>query len=51
MPTQRSYDKSMELYRRAVELIPGGSQTNSKRPTTYALGAFPIYAQDAAGFR
>jgi len=41
----------MELYRRAVEVIPGGSQTNSKRPTAYALGAFPIYAQDAAGAR
>ncbi|MCD6359950.1 MAG: aminotransferase class III-fold pyridoxal phosphate-dependent enzyme, partial [Armatimonadetes bacterium] len=51
MSTQRSYDKSMELYRRAVELIPGGSQTNSKRPTAFALGAFPIYAQDAAGAR
>ncbi|MGD9497903.1 MAG: aspartate aminotransferase family protein [Armatimonadota bacterium] len=47
----RSYQRSLELYRRAIELIPGGSQTNSKRPTAYALGAFPIYAQDAAGAR
>jgi glutamate-1-semialdehyde aminotransferase len=47
----RSFDKSLGLYRRALELIPGGSQTNSKRPTAYALGAFPIYAQDAAGAR
>lgn len=51
MSELRSFDRSLELYRRAVELIPGGSQTNSKRPTAYALGAFPIYAQDAAGAR
>lgn len=51
MSDLRSFDKSLELYRRALELIPGGSQTNSKRPTAYALGAFPIYAQDAAGAR
>jgi len=47
----RSYDKSLELWRRAIELIPGGSQTNSKRATAYALGAFPIYAQSAQGAR
>lgn len=51
MSDLRSFDKSLGLYRRALELIPGGSQTNSKRPTAYALGAFPIYAQDAAGAR
>lgn len=51
MSELRTFDRSMELYRRALELIPGGSQTNSKRPTAYALGAFPIYAQDAAGAR
>ncbi len=51
MSDNRSFDKSMELYGRALNLIPGGSQTNSKRPTAYALGAFPIYAQDAAGAR
>ncbi|HUS80709.1 MAG TPA: aminotransferase class III-fold pyridoxal phosphate-dependent enzyme [Armatimonadota bacterium] len=51
MSVQRSYDRSIELYRRALELIPGGSQTGSKRPTAYALGAYPIYAQDAEGAR
>ncbi len=51
MSQERSYDRSMELYRRAIEVIAGGSQTNSKRPTAYALGAFPIYAQDAEGAR
>jgi len=47
----RSYDRSLELWRRAIEMIPGGSQTNSKRATAYALGAFPIYAQRAEGAR
>jgi glutamate-1-semialdehyde aminotransferase len=51
MPGHRSFDRSLELYARAYELIPGGSQTNSKRPTAYAYGAFPIYAQDAEGAR
>ncbi|MFW5867806.1 MAG: aspartate aminotransferase family protein [Armatimonadota bacterium] len=51
MPEQRSYDRSLDLYRRALELIPGGSQTNSKRATAYALGAYPIYAQNADGAR
>lgn len=51
MSQERSFDRSLELYRRAIELIPGGSQTNSKRPTAYAMGAFPIYAQDASGAR
>ncbi|MGI5819901.1 MAG: aspartate aminotransferase family protein [Armatimonadota bacterium] len=51
MSEQRTYDRSMELYRRAIELIPGGSQTNSKRPTAYAPGAYPVYAQNADGAR
>ncbi|MBD3292441.1 MAG: aminotransferase class III-fold pyridoxal phosphate-dependent enzyme [Armatimonadia bacterium] len=51
MSEQRSYDRSVELYRRAVEAIPGGSQTNSKRANAYAPGAYPIYAQKAEGAR
>ncbi len=51
MSQDRSYDESLKLYRKAIDLIPGGSQTNSKRPTAFALGAFPIYAQDAEGAR
>ncbi len=51
MSEQRSYDRSLELYKRAIEVIPGGSQTNSKRGTAYALGAYPIYAQNAEGAR
>jgi len=48
---QRAYDKSLELWNRAAQLIPGGSQTNSKRATAYAPGAYPIYAQRAEGAR
>jgi len=51
LPDQRSYDKSLELWNRAVQLIPGGSQTNSKRATAYAPGAYPIYAERAEGAR
>ncbi|MGQ9730235.1 MAG: aspartate aminotransferase family protein [Candidatus Zipacnadales bacterium] len=44
-------DLSEKLYAKAVELIPGGSQTNSKRPAGYAPGAFPIYVERAKGCR
>ena len=43
--------KSEELYARAVELIPGGSQTNSKRPQGYAPGVFPAYVERGKGCR
>ena len=41
--------KSLEIWRQAEALIPGGSQTNSKRPGNYAFGAYPIYAARAQG--
>ncbi|MBM3475931.1 MAG: aminotransferase class III-fold pyridoxal phosphate-dependent enzyme [Armatimonadetes bacterium] len=44
-------DLSEKLYAKAVELIPGGSQTMSKRPQGYAPGAFPIYVERAKGCR
>jgi len=37
--------KSKELYERARKIIPGASQTGSKRPESFAPGAFPIYIQ------
>lgn len=43
--------KSMELYRRALEVVPGGTQLISRRPTRYALGASPIFAARAKGAR
>ena len=44
-------DKSLELYQRAAQIIPGASQTNSKRPQGYAPGAFPIYLDYGKGCR
>ena len=41
--------KSLEYWQEALELIAGGSQTNSKRPQGYAPGAFPIYVDRAKG--
>jgi glutamate-1-semialdehyde 2,1-aminomutase len=41
----------MELYRRALELIPGGTQLVSRRPTRYAHGVSPVYAARAKGAR
>lgn len=43
------YDRSLELFEEARRLVPGGSQTNSKRPQAFAYGAYPIYAGRAKG--
>lgn len=51
MPDPLDLSRSQHLFARAEELIPGGSQTNSKRPTGYAPGAFPIYAERGKGCR
>lgn len=51
MPDKLNIARSLELWSQAVDLIPGGSQTNSKRPTGYAPGAFPIYVDHAKGCR
>lgn len=48
---QRTIARSMDLYRRAVELIPGATQLISRRPTRFAYGVSPIYAERAAGAR
>ena len=42
-------DRSMELYRKALRLIPGGTQLISRRPTRFAYGVSPIYAARARG--
>lgn len=44
-------ERSYELYRRANELIPGGTQLLSRRPTRYAYGVSPVYAARAKGAR
>lgn len=41
----------MELYARAEKLIPGGTQLISRRPTRFAYGVSPVYAERAAGAR
>jgi glutamate-1-semialdehyde aminotransferase len=43
--------ESLRLWEEAEQLIPGGSQTNSKRPRHYAFGQYPIYAARAEGSR
>lgn len=43
--------RSMELFQRATELIPGGTQLISRRPSKFAYGVSPVYAQRAKGAR
>jgi glutamate-1-semialdehyde 2,1-aminomutase len=43
--------QSMDLYARALELIPGATQLISRRPTRFALGVSPVYAERAKGAR
>ncbi len=50
-PRDLNLDLSEKLFARAVQVIPGGSQTTSKRPEGYAPGAFPIYLERAKGCR
>ncbi|MGH2367022.1 MAG: aminotransferase class III-fold pyridoxal phosphate-dependent enzyme, partial [Chloroflexota bacterium] len=49
--TPLALDTSLALWERATRVIPGGSQTNSKRPAAYAFGHYPIYASRAEGCR
>ena len=48
---QSRVPRSMELYRRAGELIPGHTQLRSRLPSSFAYGVSPIYAQSAKGSR
>lgn len=41
----------MELYQKAEELIPGGTQLLSRRPSRFAYGVSPVYAERARGAR
>lgn len=43
------FTESLDLFAHAQEVIAGGSQTSSKRPSAYAFGAYPIYAARASG--
>ena len=41
--------ESLKLWEEAERVIPGGSQTNSKRPAAFAFGKYPIFAARAEG--
>ncbi len=41
----------MELFHRALEILPGGTQLISRRPTRFACGVSPVYAARAQGAR
>lgn len=43
--------ESKQLYDEALRLIPGGSQTLSKRPQAFAMGLMPIYLERGQGCR
>ncbi len=43
--------KSQALYSRALQLIPGGTQLVSRRPSRYAAGVSPAYFARAKGAR
>jgi glutamate-1-semialdehyde 2,1-aminomutase len=43
--------RSMQMYERLLELIPGGTQLISRRPTRFALGVSPVVASRGKGPR
>jgi glutamate-1-semialdehyde 2,1-aminomutase len=47
----RGVRRSLELFRRAEQLIPGGTQLVARRPSRFAFGVSPIYASHARGAR
>jgi len=50
-PIDPKVARSYELYARACELIPGGTQLVSRRPSKFAEGVSPVYAASAKGAR
>ncbi len=51
MSVSRSVEKSMRMYQRAGELIPGRTQLISRRASQFASGISPVYAERAKGAR
>ena len=49
--SRRKFDQSFDLFQAASRRIPGGAQTNSKRPSQFAPGGYPIYADQGSGGR
>ena len=50
-PSTDRLAKQKKLYERAMELIPGGTQLISRRPTRFAHGVSPIFADRGKGAR
>ncbi|MEZ4861480.1 MAG: aminotransferase class III-fold pyridoxal phosphate-dependent enzyme [Caldilineaceae bacterium] len=48
-PSNLTITRSLELFARARQRIPGGAQTTSKRPSQFAFGGYPIYAERGEG--
>lgn len=44
-----SVQKSLEMFKKAERLIPGGTQLLSRRPSRFAYGVSPIFAERAKG--
>ncbi|MEM7033731.1 MAG: aminotransferase class III-fold pyridoxal phosphate-dependent enzyme, partial [Chloroflexota bacterium] len=51
MKSQHNVTRSYELYEQAEALIPGWTQLISRRPSQFAKGISPVYAQRAKGSR
>ena len=49
--TPHGVQRSLDLYQRALHLIPGATQLISRRPTRFAYGVSPVYAARAKGAR
>lgn len=50
-PEESRVRKSYDLFRRAEQLLPGGTQLISRRPSRFACGVSPVYAARAKGAR
>lgn len=51
MTPPRSIQRSLDLYERAKQLVPGGTQLLSRRPYIFAAGVAPIFAERGLGSR
>lgn len=49
MKDKLSIARSLELYERAKQLVPGGTQLVSRRPLIFAPGVAPIFAERGKG--
>ena len=50
-PRKHDISRSLELWERALEIIPAGTQLISRQPHRFAEGVTPVYAERAKGSR